>query len=496
MFRFRRFFGVGLAVGALLLSSLACNALLTPFLPPTPTSTVPALAELPRKGNLRPPTATPTPTATPSPTPVPPTPTPTLDPAALNHPDRPILSGEVEVYGTSHFLIHFTLSGRDAVSLRDDNGNGTPDFVEAVAEALEYSWQVIVEDMGWPAPPSDNGIGGDARYDVYLENIFDDGLAGYTEGGYRSTIVGDNPNTPALETRASHSFIALDNDFQGKNVPALEIMQATAAHELVHAIQYGLDADEPATWLWEATATWMEDEVYDHINSQDYYLDAVFGSTDSCQIAEGREGEDDESHWYAMWIFLRYISERHGSEVIRQLWENLVAQDGYAALETTLEAAGTTLDEVFYGYSVALLTRGFEEGAGYPTPRLKGQVEVGEAFRPERGIDPMALDAVRLAGEGPLQITLDGLEHGLAVGVFGQEAEVFRLRDGAVAVDASRYDYLYLIVLNLSRASRAAECREQFYSIITDAGGEADVPDQVLSVPYFRPPQIRLLPDG
>ncbi|HLF91712.1 MAG TPA: MXAN_6640 family putative metalloprotease [Anaerolineales bacterium] len=502
----RRLFRASLLLVPFLLASLACNYVLSPFLPPTPTPTVPAIAALPRQGDdLRPPTATPTPTPTPTPTNTPePTPTatsihptPTINPAALDDPDRPDLSGDVLIYGTEHFLIHYTFEGRDAVASTDDNGNGVPEYIEAVSEAMELSWQVEIVQLGWAAPPSDKGIGGDTRYDIYLEDIFDDGTAGFTDGGYRDTTVGDNPNTPAIETNASHSYISLDNDYREYSLlPPLDIMRVTAAHEFNHAIQFGYDSDEPANWLWEATATWMEDMVYDDINDQDYYLDAVFGSPHTCQVAEGKEGLDDGGHWYGMWIFLRYISEHYGNDAIRAIWESLATQDGYAALEMALTGVDADLDEVFRGFSVALLTRAFEEGIGYPTVLLKGEIEAGRSFSPLIGIAQMAADFIEIFGQGNVAITLQGLEHGLVVGLQDTEADIFRLQGGQISVDASQYEYLYLIVLNLSRAGRESDCQEVSYSILTGPGEQANLPDMTLNVPNFNPPRVKLLPDN
>ena len=489
------------------LASLACNYILTPFLPPTatPTPTIAAIAEFVRQpGELRPPTATPTPTptATNTPTPTPtltPTllPTPTIDLAKIDDPNRPELSGEVQLFGTEHFLVHYTHSGQDAVLDTDVNGNSNPDFVEAVGEAMEFSWQVEIVQMGWAAPPSDAGIGGDARYDVYMQDIYDDGTAGYTDGGYRDTTVGDNPNTPVLENDSSYSYLVLDNDYQEDHLLSpIEIMQVTAAHEFNHAIQFGYDGDEPADWLWEATATWMEDMVYDHINDGVYYLDAVFNEPGACQIAE--ETTQDEYHWYGMWIFLRYISETHGPDVIRTIWENTVSHDGYNAIELALESVETTLDDVLRGYAVALLTRGFEEGPSYPALQLKGEVIAGQSFTPEVGVSQMGADYVALADlanvSPVVSITLQGATDGAVVGMRGGETDVFRLENGQVALETAPYDYIYIIALNGSRANREGECQDVVYTILTGPGETAHIPEKTLITPNFRPPRVDMMP--
>lgn len=487
-----------------LLASLACNYVLAPFLPPTPTPTIPAIAELPRQpGELRLPTATPTPTATltatptntPDPTATPtltPLPSPTINPSKLNDPDRPRLSGQTLVYGTEHFLIHYTNSGDDMVLVGDADGSGLPDYVEQVGAAMETSWQVEIVQMGWAAPPSDDGIGGDARYDVYLANIYGDGTAGYTDGGYRDTTIGDNPNTTVVENDASFSYITIDNDFrEDHTIPAVEMMQVTAAHEFNHALQFGYDGNEPADWLWEATATWMEDMVYDHINDAEYYLDAVLGDTGACQVAQ--ESRSGDYHWYGNWIFLRYISETYGPDVIRNIWENTVHHDGYSAIETALNNVGTNLDEVFKAYSVALLTLNFEEGASYPVLALKGEVSVGNTFRPNDGVSQMGADYLSLIGldklSGIASVRLQGGDAGWVVGLRGSEADVFHMQAGLANIDGRLYDHIYLIVYNLSRANREGECAPLPYSVSTGTGVEVGVPDETLSIPLFRPPR-------
>ena len=491
-----------LGLSVLILASLACNYIFSPFIPPISTPTPSILASMPREsGDLRLPTATSTPTPSPTPVPSPteePTlqPTPTLNSDKIDDPDRPSLSGDTLVYGTEHFLIHFTQTGRDAVTATDDDNTGIPDFVEAVGEAMEFAWQVEIEQLGWARPPSDGGTGGDARYDVYLEDIFDNGTAGYTDGGYARTMVGDNPFTPAVETDASSSFISLDNDYREDNIlPVLDLLRVTAAHEFNHAIQYGLDANEPADWLWEATATWIEDVLYDDINDQDYYLDAVFDAPDFCQIAEGRDSTDTEGHWYGMWIFLRYLSEQHGNEIIRSIWENIVTQDGYTAIETSLEVAGSNLDEAMRGFAVALLTRRFEEGAQYPTLKLEGEIKAGQTFVPSNGVSQMAADYIQIITQETVQVILDGnVQEGIVVGLVGNEAHLFPLQEGHVFIDGSLFDYIYLVVLNLNRAQRESECRELTYTFSTRASNQADQPVDILAAPNFSPPRVKLLP--
>lgn len=484
-----------LALGALFLAGLACKTLLAPgeIFAPTPT-----------------PSATPTATPTPSPTPalrLNGEELPELRPGPPGESPRdrhrPRLSGQAQTLDTDHFRIHYTLSGDDAVTPSNENDNQHPDFVEEVARAIEYSWSAEVEHFGWAAPPSDGSLGGDGRYDVYLENVFAEDIAGYTEGGYSDTIVGDNPNSPGIETNASHSFIALDNDYAEyadspyPGISIIDYMRSTAAHEFAHAIQYGYDATEPHEWLWEATATWMQEEVFDAVNDANEALPALFKSPDSCQLAYGGEKRvEDTDHWYGLWLFVRYLSEKYSHAAVRQLWEIAAEQDGYTVWESLLAEKGSGLDEFFRHFSVALLTRSFQEGQSYTLVRLEGEADLGERFFPVDGVGQMAADYIEILADGTFTVTLENSElDGLLVGINSQQSSLFLLANGAASLDGTQFEHTYLIVMNLDRARSESRCRTIDYTITVMEGGTPETPIEVLPAPNFRPPTVEGLLD-
>lgn len=425
--------------------------------------------------------------------------------------ERPILSSDKLTLDTEHFRMHYTLIGRDAVL--------SEAYVNEMAQAFEYSWQIEVDQFGWAPPPPDAGIGGDDRYDVYIQNIFEDGTAGYTEGGeerYRGQkqgVIGDNPHTEAVETRASVSYIVMDNDYaeleewaiadgEVNTLDALDFMRSTAAHEFNHAIQFGYDGEEPADWLWEATSSWMQDEVYDDINDAEEDLVAVFKSPDTCQLAYGGEERvEDDNHWYGEWIFLRYISENYGHATVRSIWEHARNVDGYVALDAALVDAGTNLDDVFRGFSLALLTRSFDEGSKYPLLRLEGEARNEADFAPLDGVGQMAADYVEILANEVISVELDasGLE-GLLVGIqYGKSevAHVFSMTDNRVSVDGNQYDHLYLIVLNLEQASDEYDCESTPYSvnIKTSTQGSALPDPEFYPAANFEAPEVEALLD-
>ena len=63
---------------------------------------------------------------------------------------------------TTNFVIHYTLTGPDAV---------TQTYADSAAIFAEESWQVECTQLNWTPPPSDNELGGNSKYDIYLIGI-------------------------------------------------------------------------------------------------------------------------------------------------------------------------------------------------------------------------------------------------------------------------------------------------------------------------------------
>jgi hypothetical protein len=297
---------------------------------------------------------------------------------------RPSLEDE-QTFTTTHFVIHYTITGTHAVHDPDVDvapANGVADYVDWVAEDLETVWSTEIGSLGWLEPPPDTGEGGDSRYDLYLRNL--PAFYGYTDS--TDGFVGDNPNsTTVTETNAHYSFMALENDFAAIPGDRRELIQVTIAHEFNHAIQVGYDEDE-ALWLMEATATWMEDEIYDDIDDNYQYLHEWFDypdiALDTTQMA----------FYYGRWIFTRYVAEHHGGQAtVRRIWEHAVTADNLDAVDAALVEAGASFDAVFPPFATANYVLSslpenapytYEEAAGYRAE--VGSVEV-EAYLPYTG---------------------------------------------------------------------------------------------------------------
>lgn len=201
------------------------------------------------------------------------------------------------------FQIHFDLTGTHAVSSVDADGNGTPDYVDEVADTFEDTWELQVTDLGYREPPQDS----DGRFDVFIRQLGNRGVYGLTF-----------PDPGGITTA---SYMEIDNDYsesiyQTRN---LDGMRVTVAHEFFHAVQFGYFASFDAAWWQEATATWMEDVAYDEINDYFQYVSVYLGDP---------EAPLDRFSWgdlrpFGASVFAHHLSEVYGRDQIRATWESL-----------------------------------------------------------------------------------------------------------------------------------------------------------------------------
>jgi hypothetical protein len=390
---------------------------------------------------------------------------------------RPALSGPEQTEGSTNFLVHYTLSGEDAVPADDSSpANGIPDFVDMVLQEMEYVWNEELTTMGWLQPPSDNGGGGgDAKYDIYLE---ESGYYGYCdpEGGWR----GDNPNsTSVIETSAYYSYLSMDNDFAGFPNTPLQNIQVTGAHEFNHAIQFGYDGSEMLDFLWEGIATWAEDEVYDDVNDNLQYLEVP----DTCL---------PYNDVYSTWIFFRYLSEHYGGQTtVRSVWENAVTSDGLDALSNAISGAGADMATVFPGFSAANLLLSvcpqnapycYEEAdlyISYLTIASEDTIHyTGDTVSyTGSAADHYSADYVALDASGTIEILFQSTDTGTSFGVnvigtSGGSADVLPVSlsgsppAGTAALDADNYDSIQLVIANLTKTSALPwTCSHNSYTI-------------------------------
>jgi hypothetical protein len=357
------------------------------------------------------------------------------DTRAYSVPEAPVLCG-------THFCVHYVAATQDAPPLTDSDGNGTPDYVQATLREFENVYNVENNQMGWQPAKPDGTQGGNSLVDVYLANIGPGGLFGYAAV---------DPNQRGTSRTA---YLVMDNDYaepafrQRGYTDFLAPLQVTAAHEYNHVLQYNYDTFADS-WLFEATATWMEDKVYDDINDYRFYL-PTFAERSIQPLTQfnSNDSGDTNDKVYADAVLMRWIDQKYGADTIRQVWEKSLAEKEFApgAISAALSGKGSSFFDSFTQFAADTAewrasNSAFEEGETFPD---MVRVLQGRALAPQNAtgdrtdfvaatLDHTAYALVNVDPRGQNDLTLGG---SLPKGVSGAIALVGRTGDttGGTAV--------------------------------------------------------------
>lgn len=298
---------------------------------------------------------------------------PTTPPDDPNDP-RDIYYGEdadLHSQCSGNLCLHWVEEGEHAA---------TPAFAaEVFATLLQVSTQYSAAGLKLPLP--DEGQEGSTQTDFYLGDIGAAGALGFCRSDSETPTVGS----------AYAAYCGFDNDFAGFGYDGVEtlLMQVTVAHEYFHAIQYAYDAEDEG-WIYESTAAWVEDEIFDDVNDSAFFLnfgqqgdpDGPFGypfagPTFPLDVLDDFGGFNT----YGNWGFWRYLTEQHPAstagfpDLVRQFWEALDTTQGTnptsarEALERVLGARKSSIPDEYVGYAAANQRPAdfYEEGGFYPT---------------------------------------------------------------------------------------------------------------------------------
>ena len=277
-----------------------------------------------------------------------------------------------------------TTPPRDDAPLWDGDpavgGNGIPDVAERWAAYFEAAYGVEVGEMGYAHPAVEGN-----RIPVYIANSDPDTLLENLGGGTYALTQFD-PGQDAVP------YIVVNNDLATlvratNRLPAgaavapsetADIMKVTAAHELFHVFHF---LYEPQGWVpveddwwFEASATWMEDEVFDSVND---YVQYLGDDGWPAFVEQGLPVRFTDPHYtlraYGAVIFAKYLSEHVGGRrSIFDLWELIRPGDEpgdvgmriLEALDAYAAAQGFEgLPDLFLGFAGAVAVMDFEEGA-------------------------------------------------------------------------------------------------------------------------------------
>jgi hypothetical protein len=261
-------------------------------------------------------------------------------------------------------------------SMPDDDGDGFPNWVELMQAEFENVWAQH-SALGYRPPRSDvdsrPSNGGDARLDIYVDDLGVSGVFGY--------CTSDDPRLSNPSVFAVSAYCVVDNDYSAaqfgtRNTPG-EFLRVTAAHEFHHASQFAYDWLEDL-WLLEGTATNMEETIYPGVDDNLFFLRLYSPLTRPASPLDRGGFFDSE---YGSWIFWRYLQEKTYAgdpTALRRIWERADASTALApddhsvqAVARVLAADRRNLAAQFTRFGVANRLRDYADGRLYPRPRAQ-----------------------------------------------------------------------------------------------------------------------------
>ncbi len=276
-----------------------------------------------------------------------------------------------------HFCVHWVDQGLDAPNLGDRDGDGVPDFVETVARVAERVHRVENEKLGWREPRSDGRRGGrNGKTDVYLSQI------GGELFGYAAPDRGQATKEHRIPRRL-HGYLVLDNDYSAFEFPGtkpLADLQVTFAHEYNHILQFGYDAYQDP-WFAEASATWMEDQVFNGIDDYLRYVRRWVKLYETPLTASSIKE-------YGSAVWNQWLARRYGAAIVRKAWAGAIDSKpggfSVASYERALRSSGPSdLSHDFARFAAAVAEwrtgKGFRESRLFPDARRQGHLRLGAA---------------------------------------------------------------------------------------------------------------------
>jgi len=285
----------------------------------------------------------------------------------------------------ANFCVHWVSTTRDKPPATDNNGtddgDGVPDFVEEVLSSAQDSFTVENTNLNWVEPLGDGSEGGGTgtnKTDVYLIQ---------TNGAYFGY---SSPDEGQGGAASKYSYLVLDNDYdEFGSIDPIDALQVTMAHEYNHVLQFTYDSLEDI-WMFEATATWMENNVYPDIDDYINYV-PYFATTSRQPLTSGRG-----IRIYGAAVWNHYIQEAvpGGAGIVRDAWDasptlsrphlSVAAYDSVLPFGTGSNPFPGT-GQAFAEFAFSTVEwRGnpiYVDGAEYPDMKRVGKLRVGDGYK-------------------------------------------------------------------------------------------------------------------
>lgn len=302
----------------------------------------------------------------------------------------------IHTYDTTHVRLHWTSEGPDAA---------TAAFVKQMARTFEEVWRAEVTDLGWPAPLPDAGLGGTAPDGADLVDVYVVDLAGEAFG-----YAAADADALCGSCGEVHGYLVMDNDYADYLPDPLGALQATAAHEFSHLVQFGM-AYHAEGWAYEATAVWLERVVYPDVDARTQYL-TDFAAAPELALSDFGTDTGGFDRAYGAYVWNVWLADRYGPELVRDAWSAAAAADdhvlgGYA---TALAQRGALLEQELVAFTAA--TAAWERG-GFPAepvgyPPIAREVLLESGTTTTVAVDHAAAYVADVRAGGTVTVTVRG----------------------------------------------------------------------------------------
>jgi len=197
---------------------------------------------------------------------------------------------------------------------------------EEFLEALESAYVKEVDELGWEPP---------VGYASYLMKV--EVVSGNYAGAYTTVEQCGRSYLPYI--------VAYAGSFQGNS----DWYETMALHEFNHALQFSYGYG-PEFWIWEATATYIEEQVEPDNNWWSTYVTGYSGNPHLPMSAESQQDYDIFYHMYGMAIWGFHLEEHMGdADTVRKMWAWASRNGSYYDLdiEEMTEGAGVDFEDAY-----------------------------------------------------------------------------------------------------------------------------------------------------
>jgi len=248
--------------------------------------------------------------------------------------------------------------------------------IEQILASFESAWELVLEDRSYVPP---------AGTDTYKFNIYISDSGGPPSGGAAYYTRDPNGHPMISITQGTYNDVSFG--------------WTVGAHEFYHALQdasgapYAYGDFQPGAWYWEATANWIETEIYPENEAQTlaYFLQTFMLyphlSVNFFDYPDGSAGAV-ESYQYGAFIFPYFLSrEVADADLIRESWLEPVSDNPLDTLDAVLQAEWETdIVSAFFDFAAYNATYERYDDRDTFTSALRGLGEYGN----DRVVDTVA----------------------------------------------------------------------------------------------------------